>query len=119
MGCGQATMKPLYQDNVELVQVLGRSLDGGGGAHRPSAFLTKEQMRKDRENTFDDKLFFGKAQYFHIDKIEVFVRDSYIQGFGLTYNLDGIKMTKVNRGKKMPKTSYELDLSPNEHIDFL
>ncbi|TNV76362.1 hypothetical protein FGO68_gene6686 [Halteria grandinella] len=28
-------------------------------------------------------------------------------------------MTKVNRGKKMPKTSYELTLSPSEHIDFM
>jgi hypothetical protein len=28
-------------------------------------------------------------------------------------------MNKVNRGNKMPKSSYELDLGPNEHIDFL
>lgn len=76
-------------------------------------------MKKDKDSTFDDQLFFGKAQYHHIDKIEVFVRDGFIQGFSITYNIDGIKMTKINKGKKMPKTSYELDLSPNEHIDFL
>lgn len=109
-------MNPLYQeDKIELVQVLGRSL-----AARPTAeFTSKEEMRRQREQTFDDKLFFGKAQYFHIDRIEVFMRDGFIQGFSLTYNMDGIKMTKVNRGKKMPKTSYELTIAPNEHIEFM
>jgi hypothetical protein len=75
MGCGQATMKPLYQeDMIELVQVLGRSLDS-----RPNKqFVSKEELRRNREQTFDDQMFFGKAQYFHIDRIEVFVRDGFI-----------------------------------------
>jgi hypothetical protein len=60
-----------------------------------------------------------KAAYFHLDKIEVFVRDGYVQGIGMTYNLDGIKMTKVNKGKKMPKASYELELAQNEQIEFV
>ena len=37
----------------------------------------------------------------------------------MTYNLDGVIMVKNNKGRKMPKTSYELRLSANEHIDFL
>jgi hypothetical protein len=49
----------------------------------------------------------------------VFVRDGFIMGFSLTYNLDGVRMTKLNKGKKMPKTSYELQLAPQEHIDFM
>lgn len=107
-------MKPLYQtegagftDTVKIVQIIGRNLDD----KRPSAFVSKESLRKDRENTFDDSMFFRKANYFHIDRIEVFVRDGFVQGFGITYNLDGVKMTKVNKGKKMPKSSYELALS--------
>jgi Zn/Cd-binding protein ZinT len=40
-------------------------------------------------------------------------------GIGMTYNLDGVKMTKVNKGKRMPKTSYELELATNEHIEFI
>ncbi len=59
-----------------------------------------------------------KAAYFHLDKIEIFVRDGFVQGIGVTYNLDGIKMTKVNKGKKMPKSSYELELARDEHIEF-
>jgi Zn/Cd-binding protein ZinT len=60
-----------------------------------------------------------KAAYFHLDKIEIFVRDGFVQGIGMTYNLDGIKMTKVNKGKKMPKASYELELAQDEHIEFV
>jgi hypothetical protein len=45
MGCGQATMKPLYQDNVELVQVLGKRLD----AKPTSSFVSKEEIRRNRE----------------------------------------------------------------------
>lgn len=37
----------------------------------------------------------------------------------MTYNLDGVIMTKANKGRKMPKTSYELELASNEHIDFM
>jgi hypothetical protein len=40
-------------------------------------------------------------------------------GIGITYNLDGVKMTKVNKGKRMPKTSYELELGSTEHIEFV
>jgi hypothetical protein len=47
------------------------------------------------------------------------MRDGYVSGFGMTYNLDGVIMVKNNKGRKMPKTSYELRLSANEHIDFL
>ena len=76
-------------------------------------------MKKNREQSFDDSLFFMKAAYFHLDKIEIFVRDGFVQGIGMTYNLDGIKMTKVNKGKKMPKASYELELAQDEHIEFV
>ena len=64
-------------------------------------------------------MFFGKAEYYHVDKLEIFVRDGFIMGIGITYNLDGIKLTKVNKGRKMPKTSYELELASNEHIEFI
>ena len=37
----------------------------------------------------------------------------------MTYNLDGVKMTKVNKGRKMPKSSYELELAQDEHIEFV
>lgn len=37
----------------------------------------------------------------------------------MTYNLDGVKMNKVNKGKKMPKSSYELELAQNENIEFI
>jgi hypothetical protein len=82
--------------------------------------MTKEQLKREKDQSFDDALFFRKASdYYHLDKIEIFVRDGFVQGIGVTYNLDGIKMTKVNKGKKMPKTSYELELAPNEHIEFV
>lgn len=57
--------------------------------------------------------------YYHLDKIEIFVRDGYVQGFGMTYNIDGVKMTKLNKSKKMAKSSYELNLGPKEHIEFV
>ena len=108
-------MKPLYtEESVRLVQVLGEPL-----AEKQAGFQSKEALKKEKDVTFDDEIFFSKAQYFHVDRVEIFVRDGYVQGIGLTYNLDGVKMTKVNKGKKMPKTSYELDLGSNEHIDFL
>ena len=47
------------------------------------------------------------------------MRDGYVQGFGMTYNIDGVKMTKLNKSKKMAKSSYELILGPKEHIDFV
>ena len=28
-------------------------------------------------------------------------------------------MSKINKGKRMPKTSYELDLAEDEHIEFV
>lgn len=36
--------------------------------------------------------------------------DGFVQGIGVTYDLDGIKMSKMNKGRKMPTTSYELEL---------
>lgn len=48
----------------------------------------------------------------HLDRVEVFVREGYVIGFALTYDMDGVKMTKVSKGTRMPKTSYELTLGP-------
>ncbi len=114
MGCGQAKMKPLYQDNVQLVHVIGDE-DGP----RVNGFVSKETMKREKDQQFDDSLFFNKAEYYHVDKIEIFVRDGFIMGIGITYNLDGVKMTKVNKGRRMPKTSYELELATTEHIEFI
>lgn len=45
--------------------------------------------------------------------------DGLVQGIGVTYTLDGIKISKNNKGKKMPKTSYELELKEHEHLEFM
>ncbi len=45
--------------------------------------------------------------------------NGYLQGIGVTYDMDGIKMTKVNKGKKLPDTSYELEIAKDEHIEFI
>lgn len=66
-------MKPLYQNNFTLVQVLGKAQGKG-----PSGFITKDQLKKNKEQSFDDSLFFMKAAYVHLDKIEIFVRDGFI-----------------------------------------
>ena len=44
MGCGQAKMKPLYQDNIQLVNVMG-DMDGPG----PRGFMSKDQMKKEKD----------------------------------------------------------------------
>lgn len=44
MGCGQAKMKPLYQDNVQLVHVIG---DADGP--RANGFVSKEQMKREKD----------------------------------------------------------------------
>ena len=106
-------MRPLYHPGPELVYVLGRPEEKGQG------FISKESMRRKRENTFDDARFFEKASFFHLDKIEVFLWESFVTGLQMTYNLDGVIMVKGNKGKRLPKTSYELTLGPTEHIEFL
>ena len=63
--------------------------------------------------------FIEKANYFHLDRIEMFVSDGLLCGIGVTYNLDGIVLTKVHRGEVNPKSSYELELQKDEHIEFM
>ena len=100
-------MRPLYHPDPQIVQVLGQPEDNG----ERKSFITKESMRRKRENTFDDARFFEKASYFHLDKIEVFMREGFVTGLQMTYNLDGVVMVKSNKGRKLPKTSYALKLA--------
>lgn len=114
MGCGQVKSKPLYHNNVEYIHLFGDNVED-----KPKHFIPKDKLQKDQAATFDDSLFFAKADAFHLDRIEIFMVDGYVQGIGVTYTLDGIKMSKINKGKKMPSTSYELDMGENEHIEFI
>lgn len=86
---------------------------------KPKKFISKSKLEKEKAATFDDRLFFDKAYSFHIDRIEVFMVNGFLQGIGITYNMDGVLMTKLNKGKKMPDTSYELELSKDEHINYI
>ncbi len=63
--------------------------------------------------------FLDKSNYTHIEKLEIFLSNGLICGIGVTYNLDGILITKIHKGTKKPKASYELELSTHEHIEFI
>ena len=63
--------------------------------------------------------YLEKSTYHHIDKLEFFLSDGLVSGIGVTYNLDGILVTKVHRGKIKPKTSYELELESDEHLEYM
>ncbi len=63
--------------------------------------------------------FIEKAHYFHLDRVEIFVSEGTVCGLGVTYNLDGIVLTKVHKGDTLPKSSYELELQKEEHIEFI
>jgi hypothetical protein len=76
-------------------------------------------MKKDSETTFDDLKYLEKSTYHHIEKIEFFMSDGLLSGIGVTLNLDGIIITKFHRGSRKPKTSYELEIHQDEHIEFM
>ena len=63
--------------------------------------------------------FLEKSSFFHLEKIEIFMSDGLVSGLGVTFNLDGILLTKMHKGSRKPKTSYELEIAHNEHIEFI
>ena len=63
--------------------------------------------------------YLEKSTSHHIEKIEFFMSDGLLSGIGVTFNLDGIILTKIHRGSRKPKTSYELEIQKDEHIEFM
>lgn len=45
--------------------------------------------------------------------------DGIVCGVGVTYNIDGIILTKIHKGSNRPTSSYELKLHNDEHLVFI
>ena len=45
--------------------------------------------------------------------------DGLLQGIGVTYCLDSIKVTKMHQGRKRAESAYTLELAHDEHVEFV